>query len=179
MVCDYEILSVCRILTEESSRKHLTLLVNALSRCAIFLAAESLFFNEKLVHKFCVATLQECEKPQMIEHLPAVARVICSSVDLSWGGSTHLLLGVLKIAVSHVKDDLPKAVNEFLKFVAYCFRSFLSSNRNVHAGASELLLQDFRAHRLSSPSLCYCITLQYTANKKRRSPDHGSEFSQE
>ena len=72
MVCDYEILSVCRILTEESSRKHLTLLVNALSRCAIFLAAESLFFNEKLVHKFCVATLQECEKPQMIEHLPAV-----------------------------------------------------------------------------------------------------------
>ena len=29
--------------------------------------------------------------------------MICSSVDLSWGGSTQLLLGVLKTAVSHVK----------------------------------------------------------------------------
>jgi separase len=71
-VCDYEILPVCRILTEESSRKYLTLLVNALSRCAIFLVAESPFFNQKLVHKFCVVTLEECAKPQMIDHLPAV-----------------------------------------------------------------------------------------------------------
>ncbi|EMS65712.1 Separin [Triticum urartu] len=164
-----------RILTEESSRKHLTLLVNALSRCAIFLAAESLFFNEKLVHKFCVATLQECEKPQMIEHLPAVARVICSSVDLSWGGSTHLLLGVLKIAVSHVKDDLPKAVNEFLKFVAYFFRSFLSSNRNVHAGASELLLQGDYFPEISAPIASvlhlYATVLRFST-QQIKSEDH-------
>lgn len=36
-----------------------------------------------------------------------VGHKICSSVDLSWGGSTHLLLDVLKTAVesavSHVK----------------------------------------------------------------------------
>jgi hypothetical protein len=29
--------------------------------------------------------------------------MICSNVDLSWGGSTHLLLGVLKTVVSHIK----------------------------------------------------------------------------
>jgi hypothetical protein len=72
MLCDYEILSVCRILTEESSRKYLTLLVNALSHCAVFLAAKSRYFDEKLVHKFCAATLEECEKPEMIQHLPEV-----------------------------------------------------------------------------------------------------------
>lgn len=59
-----------RILTEESCRRYLTLLVNALSRCALFLAAESLFFDANLVHRFCVATLVECEKAQMIERLP-------------------------------------------------------------------------------------------------------------
>lgn len=63
-------MSVCRILTEDSSRKkYLTLLVDSLSRCAVFLAAESPFFNEKLVHEFCVATLGNA---QMIERLPAV-----------------------------------------------------------------------------------------------------------
>jgi separase len=65
-------LSFCRILTEESSTKYLTLLVDALSRCAIFLAAESSFFNANLVREFCVATLGECEKAQMKEHLPTV-----------------------------------------------------------------------------------------------------------
>ncbi|KAM0870738.1 hypothetical protein ACQ4PT_039815 [Festuca glaucescens] len=140
-----------RILTEESSRKYLTLLVNALSRCAIFLVAESSFFNQKLVHKFCVVTLEECEKPQMIDHLPAVAHMICSSVVLSWRGSTHLLLGVLKTAVSHVKDYSPKAVNEFLEFVAYFFWSFVSKNRNVHAGASELLSQGGYFSEVSAP----------------------------
>uniref|UniRef100_A0ACD5YX29 Uncharacterized protein n=1 Tax=Avena sativa TaxID=4498 RepID=A0ACD5YX29_AVESA len=131
-----------RILTEDSSRKYLTLLVNALSRCAIFLAAESECFNANLVRDFCVATLGECEKAQMIERLPTVARKICSSVDLSWGGSTQLLHDVLKITVksiSRVKADLPKSVNEFMEFLACFSRSFLSSNRNVHAGVSELL----------------------------------------
>ncbi|XP_047043753.1 separase-like [Lolium rigidum] len=134
-----------RILSEESSAKYLTLLVNALSHCAVFLAAKSRYFDEKLVHKFCAATLEECEKPQMIQHLPEVAHMICSRVDLRWGGSTHLLLGVLKTVVSHIKDDSPKAVNELLEFVAYFFRSFLPSNRNVHSDASELLLQGVHA----------------------------------
>jgi hypothetical protein len=71
-VCDYEVLSFCRILTEESSRKYLTLFVNALSRCAIFLAADSSFFNSNLVREFCVATLQECEKARMMDRLPTV-----------------------------------------------------------------------------------------------------------
>ncbi|CAM0943846.1 unnamed protein product [Alopecurus aequalis] len=131
-----------RLLTEESSRKYLTLLVNALSRCAIFLAAKSSFFEDNLVHDFCVATLKECEEAQMIERLPTVARKICASVDLSWKGSMQLLLDVLKTAVECVlcvKVDLPKAVNELLEFVAYFSRSFLSSNGEVHARASELL----------------------------------------
>nr|XP_051189058.1 separase-like [Lolium perenne] len=140
-----------RILTEESSRKYLTLLVNALSHCAVFLAAKSRYFDEKIVHKFCAATLEECEQPQMIDHLPAVAHMICSSVGLSWGGSTHLLIGVLKSAVSHVKDYSPKAVNEFLEFVAYFFWSFVSKNRNVHAGASELLSQGGYFSEVSAP----------------------------
>ena len=38
--------------------------------------------------------------------------------------------------------DLPKAVNEFLEFVAHFSRSFISSNRNVHAEASKLLYQE-------------------------------------
>uniref|UniRef100_A0A453PPM9 Separase-like TPR repeats region domain-containing protein n=1 Tax=Aegilops tauschii subsp. strangulata TaxID=200361 RepID=A0A453PPM9_AEGTS len=85
-----------RIPTEEASKKYVTLLVNALSRCAISLAAESSFFDADLVREFCVATLGECEKAQLIERLPIVARKICSSVDLSWGESTSLLLAVLE-----------------------------------------------------------------------------------
>ncbi|XP_037451889.1 separase-like isoform X2 [Triticum dicoccoides] len=125
-----------RILTEGASKKYLTLLVNALSRCAIFLAAESSFFDADLVREFCVATLGECEKAQLIERLPIVARKICSSVDLSWGESTSLLLAVLE-SVLRVKAYLPKALNEFLEFIDYFSRSFLS-NRDVNAGASKL-----------------------------------------
>jgi hypothetical protein len=49
------------------------------------------------------------------------------------------------IPCKHFQDDSPKAVNELLEFVAYFFRSFLSSNRNVHSDASELLLQGVHA----------------------------------
>ncbi|XP_047080035.1 separase-like [Lolium rigidum] len=131
-----------RILTEESSRKYLTLFVNALSRCAIFLAAESSFFNSNLVRKFCLATLDECDKAQMMERLPPVARRICSAVDLSRVGSMELLHDVLKTAlesVLRVKVELPKAVNELLEFVAYFSRSYLSSNKDLQVNASELL----------------------------------------
>lgn len=76
VVCSFAFFLVKRVcflslkLIEESCRRYLTLLVNALSRCALFLAAESPFFDANLVHRFCVATLVECEKAQMIERLP-------------------------------------------------------------------------------------------------------------
>lgn len=63
---------VRRILAEDVSRKYLTLLVNALSRCAILLVAEYSVFNTNLVCEFCHATLGECMKAQTIERLPAV-----------------------------------------------------------------------------------------------------------
>lgn len=37
------------------------------------------------------------------------------------------------------QGDLPKAVNEFLVFVAYVSRRFLSVNRDVRVGAAKLL----------------------------------------
>ncbi|KAF0931269.1 hypothetical protein E2562_002616 [Oryza meyeriana var. granulata] len=130
------------ILAENVSRKYLTLLVNALSRCAIFLAAESSLFNTNLLCEFCRATLGECMKAQTIERLPSVARKICSSVDVSWDGSTQLLLDVLKTVVGSaacVKADLPRAVNGLVEFVAYFSRSFFSSNRDLSVGAAELI----------------------------------------
>jgi separase len=120
---------VCSILTNEVRRKYLPLLVNGMSRCTFFLVSESSFFTTDLVHGFCRYTLQECVKKGMIEHLPAVcalsmfcklepyivwlililffpwlqiARKICSSVDLSWGGSTQLLLHVLETVTDSV-----------------------------------------------------------------------------
>uniref|UniRef100_J3LHH6 separase n=1 Tax=Oryza brachyantha TaxID=4533 RepID=J3LHH6_ORYBR len=110
-----------RILAEDVSRKYLTLLVNALSRCAIFLAAESSLFDTNLVREFCRATLGECMKAQTIERLPAVARRICSSVDVRCVGSTQLLLDVLNTVVGSsacVKADLPRSVNEIVEFVS-------------------------------------------------------------
>nr|CAB3451207.1 unnamed protein product [Digitaria exilis] len=96
-----------RILSDDVSRKYLPPLVNAMSRCLLFLVAESAFFSTELVHEFCVSTIEEYVKAQMIECLPAV--------------------------------DLPKAVNEFLVFVAYFSRCILSSNKDLCVGASELL----------------------------------------
>ncbi|KAM0870742.1 hypothetical protein ACQ4PT_039815 [Festuca glaucescens] len=52
---------------------------------------------------------------------------------------------------SNGKDYSPKAVNEFLEFVAYFFWSFVSKNRNVHAGASELLSQGGYFSEVSAP----------------------------
>ncbi|XP_014756517.1 separase isoform X2 [Brachypodium distachyon] len=170
-----------RTLSEETRRKYLALLVNALSRCAIFLAAESPFFSSNLVCRFCVATLGECEKAQMIERLPAVARKICSSVDLSWKGSTHLLLDVLKTVVASVlcgKADLPKAVNEFLEFVDYFSRRFLSSNRDVHVGASVLLYREGGYFsEISSPTACILqlyATGLYFSTQQVESEEHSS-----
>ncbi|KAF8730257.1 hypothetical protein HU200_017239 [Digitaria exilis] len=131
-----------RILSDDVSRKYLPPLVNAMSRCLLFLVAESAFFSTELVHEFCVSTIEEYVKAQMIECLPAIARKICSSVDLSWEGSTKLLLHLLKNiadSIVRVKVDLPKAVNEFLVFVAYFSRCILSSNKDLCVGASELL----------------------------------------
>ncbi|KAL6633464.1 hypothetical protein ACP70R_026135 [Stipagrostis hirtigluma subsp. patula] len=131
-----------RILAEDVSRKYLMLLLNAISRCTIFLVSESSLFSADLVHGFCVATLGECVKAQMFDRLSAVACKICSSVDLSWEGSTRLLLGVLKKftdSVVSVKADLPKTVNEFVVFVAYFSRRLLSATRDVCLVASELL----------------------------------------
>ncbi|XP_062221862.1 separase [Phragmites australis] len=154
-----------RILADDVSRKYLTLLVNAMSRCTFFLVAESSIFNADLVHGFCVSTLEGCVKAQMIDRLPAVARKICSSVDLSWGGSTRLLLDVLKIATDSVvclKADLPKAGNEFLVFVAYVSRCFLSANRDACVGASELLYkQGGYFSEVSSPTAS--VLLLYAA----------------
>ncbi|CAO2040534.1 unnamed protein product [Urochloa humidicola] len=83
------------ILANDVSKKYLTLLANAMSRCTLFLVSESSFFSTDLVHAFCASTLQEYVKAQTIERLLAVARKICSSVDLSWEGSTKLFLLVL------------------------------------------------------------------------------------
>ncbi|EEC74078.1 hypothetical protein OsI_09098 [Oryza sativa Indica Group] len=133
-----------RILAEDVSRKYLTLLVNALSRCAILLVAEYSVFNTNLVCEFCRATLGECMKAQTIERLPAVARKICSSVDVSWGGGTQLLLDVLKTVVGSaacLKADLPRAVNGLVEFVAYFSRSFVSSNWDLSVGAAELIYE--------------------------------------
>ncbi|XP_039791546.1 separase-like isoform X3 [Panicum virgatum] len=136
-----------RIPADDVSTKYRTLLVNAMSRCSLFLVSESSSFNsDDLVHKFCVSTIQEYVEAQMIERLPAVcvARKICSSVDFSWGGSTKLLLHVLKNiadSVVCVKADLPKAVNEFLVFVSCFARCILSANRDLCVGASELLYE--------------------------------------
>ncbi|XP_022681893.1 separase [Setaria italica] len=134
------------ILPENVSRKYLTLLLNAMSRCAFFLAAEPSVFgaDDDLVHRFCVATLEECVKVQTIDRLLVVARKICSSLDLSWEGSTRLLLDLLKCTTDSVvclKADLPKAANDFLVFVAYVSRCFLSVNRDRRAGASVLLFK--------------------------------------
>ncbi|TVU28695.1 hypothetical protein EJB05_20225, partial [Eragrostis curvula] len=166
-----------RIVAEDVSRKYSALLVNAMSRCTFFLVAESSFFDADLVHGFGVATLKECVKAQMIDHFLAVARKVCSLVDLSWAGSTRLLLDMLKIvidSVTRVKVDLPKIVNEFLSFVAYFSRSLISANKDVRIGASELLYKQggcfsevyallsfkcFPSLCLNAPSLCDWIIL--------------------
>ncbi|OQU85801.1 hypothetical protein SORBI_3004G312400 [Sorghum bicolor] len=131
-----------RILTNEARRKYLPLLVNGMSRCTFFLVSESSFFSSDLVHGFCRHTVQDCVKEGMIEHLPAIARKICSSVDLSWEGSTQFLLHVLETVIDsvvHVKDDLPKSVNDLLVFVSYFCWFILSAKRDLSAGASEVL----------------------------------------
>ncbi|KAG2661846.1 separase-like isoform X2 [Panicum virgatum] len=137
-----------RILADDVRTKYRTLLVNAMSRCNLFLVSESSSFNtDELVHNFCVSTIQEYVNARMTERLPAVARKICSSVDFSWGGSTKLLLLVLKNiadSVVCVKADLLKAVNEFLVFVSYFARCILSANRDLCVGASELLYEQGR-----------------------------------
>jgi hypothetical protein len=66
----------CRILAEDVRRRYLTLLVNAMSRCTLFLVAEPLPFNADLVHGFCIATLEECTKAQMIERLLSVCFIM-------------------------------------------------------------------------------------------------------
>ncbi|CAD6341279.1 unnamed protein product [Miscanthus lutarioriparius] len=86
-----------RILAE-----HVTLLVNAMARCSYFLVAESSSFSADLVHRFCASTLEQCVNAQMIQHLLAAARKICSCVDLSWGGSARLLLDLLKCTTDSV-----------------------------------------------------------------------------
>ena len=71
---------VCRIPADDVSTKYRTLLVNAMSRCTLFLVSESSSFNsDDLVHKFCVSTIQEYVEAQMIERLPAV----CVSMKLA------------------------------------------------------------------------------------------------
>ncbi|KAJ1281207.1 hypothetical protein BS78_04G290200 [Paspalum vaginatum] len=130
------------ILADDVRRKYLKLLVNAMSRCTLFLVAESSLFDADLVHGFCLSTIQVCAKAQTIELLPSVGRKICSSVDLSWGGSSKLLLLVLENitdSVARVKVDLPKVANELLVFVAYFSRCILSANKDLRVGASELL----------------------------------------
>ncbi|PUZ77833.1 hypothetical protein GQ55_1G405300 [Panicum hallii var. hallii] len=169
-----------RIPADDVSTKYRTLLVNAMSRCTLFLVSQSSSFNtDDLVHKFCVSTIQEYVKAQMIERLPAVARKICSSVDFSWGGSTKLLLHVLKNvadSVVCVKAVLPKAVNEFLVFVSYFARCILSADRDLCIGASELLYeQGGYFPEVSSPTASvlrlYATGLYYCTQKE------GSETS--
>jgi hypothetical protein len=55
------------------------------------------------------------------------------------------------------QDDLPKYVNEFLEFVAYFSRSFLSSNRDVHARASKLLYTQGGYFSEVHSTLLFCI----------------------
>jgi separase len=67
---------VCSILTNEVSKKYLPLLMNAMSRCTLFLVSESSLFNTDLVHGFCRYTMQECVVEGMIELLPAVCAIM-------------------------------------------------------------------------------------------------------
>jgi separase len=177
-----------RILAEDVSRKYLTLLVNALSRCAILLVAEYSVFNTNLVCEFCRATLGECMKAQTIERLPAVARKICSSVDVSWGGGTQLLLDVLKTVVGSaacLKADLPRAVNGLVEFVAYFSRSFVSSNWDLSVGAAELIYEQggYFSEVSSTPAtasvlILYAIGLYCSAQQieNRERPHKSTDF---
>lgn len=80
-----EFMFLCRILPENVSRKYLTLLLNAMSRCAFFLAAEPSVFgaDDDLVHRFCVATLEECVKVQTIDSLLVVC-VMMQSISFCY-----------------------------------------------------------------------------------------------
>lgn len=81
---------LCRILADDVCRKYLPPLVNAMSRCMLFLVAESPFFSTVLVHDFCVSTIEEYVKAQMIERLPAV----CVSMKLiAFSSSSNRSLG--------------------------------------------------------------------------------------
>ncbi|CAL5019775.1 unnamed protein product [Urochloa decumbens] len=162
-----------RILANDVSKKYLTLLVNSMSRCTLFLVSESSFFSTDLVHNFCVATIQECAKAQMSERLLAVARKICSSVDLNWEGSARLLLHVLKNvtdSVLNVKVDLQKTLNEFLLFVSYFSRCILSASKDLCIEASEILYKHGYSSEVSSPTtsvlLLYATGFYYCAQKE-------------
>lgn len=57
---------------------------------------------------------------------------------IGWAASPMLCCNIMLI---FFQADLPKAVNDFLVFVAYVSRCFLSVNRDRRAGASVLLFK--------------------------------------
>ncbi|KAL5992928.1 hypothetical protein ACLOJK_013847 [Asimina triloba] len=127
-----------RVLDSEKYEKFHRALVSSLYRCALFVAAESVYFSGDLVHLFCMTALNECLVSPMKDQFPKLARRICSSLSLQWERRSSFILDAMKFALEsisceckqdyHPKDDnssilqvgLVDVVNDILDFVYYC-----------------------------------------------------------
>ncbi|XP_010908769.2 separase isoform X2 [Elaeis guineensis] len=134
-----------QFLDPEAIKKYHLLLVNALYRCSLFLAGESMSFDGYLAKGFCLRTLRECLKSSSMDRFPMIARKICTSIDSEWDGRAPLLLDMLRATlesgVCGCKVGVVKAVNQILEFVSYCADIFCATNVNVCKSALKVLYE--------------------------------------
>lgn len=76
-------------------------------------------------------TIKSCKQ---ISGVPQFSYIVCTEAMSYFTNKTLL---VVVISCNFFQAYLPKALNEFLEFIDYFSRNFLS-NRDVNAGASKL-----------------------------------------
>ncbi|XP_020266857.1 separase [Asparagus officinalis] len=161
-----QVLPCIRVLDTDSAEKYHTLLVNALCRCALFLAGECISYDSSLVREFCEKSLTECLLSSSIVCFQNISRNICKSIDNSCGSRSFLILDMLNITLKssqcECKVGVVKYVNASLEFVAYCVNSIRYTSIDIRRGAAQLLHRYGGDFLQVSPSMASILFLYGT-----------------
>ncbi|KAG0485033.1 hypothetical protein HPP92_009112 [Vanilla planifolia] len=108
-----------RIIEVKAMAARHNIFVDALYRCALFLAKEVMSFDDILVQRFCVRMLKECIQSSSVDCFPLMAHRVCSSIDVKWEKKTSLVVDLLimSMEVSYSGDKVSIALELCCKAV--------------------------------------------------------------
>ncbi|KAG0486804.1 hypothetical protein HPP92_008899 [Vanilla planifolia] len=171
-----------RIIEVKAMAARHNIFVDALYRCALFLAKEVMSFDDILVQRFCVRMLKECIQSSSVDCFPLMAHRVCSSIDVKWEKKTSLVVDLLimsmEVSYSGDKVNLAKYVDGLFDFASSCAEGlYLTWKETCKRGSG--LIPKIALHQVSIALELCCKAVWVHINLLHHMQLENSDFLQD